>query len=251
MTARKFLVECVGGNWKMNGSKQLVSTIVSGLNAASWSENVEVVIAPPAPYLDLVRSTLRKDVGVAAQNIYSEKKGAYTGELSSEFLKDLSIGWTILGHSDRREIFKESDEFVAKKVAFAIREGLSVIACIGEKLEEREAGLTTQVVFRQLKAIADALTPAEWANVVVAYEPVWAIGTGKVATPAADVHKDIRRWLSENVSGEVAGATRILYGGSVNAKSAPDLQKEQDIDGFLVGGASLTSEFVTVIASRA
>ncbi|KAJ3322985.1 triosephosphate isomerase [Blyttiomyces sp. JEL0837] len=248
--ARKFLV---GGNWKMNGSRQLVDTLIPALNDAKWGENVEVVIAPPAPYLDAVRKAVKAEVGVSAQNIYFEKKGAFTGELSSEFLKDLNIGWTILGHSERREIFKESDEVVAKKVLHAVASGLKVIACVGEKLEEREANLTTAVVFRQLKAIADILKPEDWANIVVAYEPVWAIGTGKVATPAQaqEVHKDIRGWLASNVSPAVADATRILYGGSVNAKNSPDLQLESDIDGFLVGGASLTTEFVSIIASRA
>ncbi|ORY29414.1 Triosephosphate isomerase [Rhizoclosmatium globosum] len=238
MTGRKFLI---GGNWKMNGSKALVDTLVTGLNNATWNtDEIEVVIAPPAPYLDLVRSKAKKEVNVSAQNIYFEKKGAYTGENSSEFLKDLGINWTIIGHSERREIFKESDEVTAKKVAFALAEGLSVIACVGEKLEEREANQTTEV-------------PSEWTNVVVAYEPVWAIGTGKVATPqqAQDVHHEIRTWLAANVSAEVAQATRILYGGSVGAKNSGELQKEVDIDGFLIGGASLTGDFVTIINTRA
>ncbi|KAJ1551351.1 triosephosphate isomerase [Cladochytrium tenue] len=166
-------------------------------------------------------------------------------------LKDIGVSWTILGHSERRDIFGESDEFVGKKVAYAIAQGLSVIACVGEKLEHREAGLTSEVVFRQLKAIAAELKPADWAAVVVAYEPVWAIGTGKVATPAQaqEVHKDIRGWLTENVSAEVAEATRILYGGSVNAKNSTELQKELDIDGFLIGGASLTGDFATIAAA--
>ncbi|TPX70599.1 triose-phosphate isomerase [Spizellomyces sp. 'palustris'] len=248
--ARKFLV---GGNWKMNGSVKLAETIVNALNQGKWSPNVEVVIAPPFPYLQVVRNTLRKDVGVSAQNCYTESKGAYTGEVSTEMLKDLSIGWVILGHSERRMIFGESDEFVGKKVNAAVKAGLSVIACVGEQDAEREAGQTTAVVFRQIKAIADQLTPADWANIVIAYEPVWAIGTGKVATPqqAQEVHKELRGWLAKNVSQEVADATRILYGGSVGAKSAPDLQQEQDIDGFLVGGASLKDqEFLQIISSR-
>ncbi|KAJ3349661.1 triosephosphate isomerase [Entophlyctis luteolus] len=247
---RKFFI---GGNWKMNASKGLVDTIVGNLNAVEWNtDEIEVVIAPPAPYLDLVRSKAKSEVGVSAQNIFYEKKGAFTGENSSEFLKDLGITWTILGHSERREIFKESDEVTAKKVAFAIAEGLSVIACCGEKLEEREANLTTDVVFRQLKAIADVLSPTDWSRVVIAYEPVWAIGTGKVATPqqAQDVHAEIRAWLAANVSAEVANETRILYGGSVSAKNSADLQTQQDIDGFLIGGASLTGDFVTIINTK-
>ncbi|KAI8999297.1 Triosephosphate isomerase [Gaertneriomyces semiglobifer] len=247
---RKFLV---GGNWKMNGSKQLADTIVKALNEGKWSDNVEVVIAPPAPYLSIVRSALDAKVGVSAQNIYTEQKGAFTGEVSTEMLKDLDIKWTIIGHSERRTIFGESSDLIGKKVAAAVKAGLSVIACVGEQESERESGKTNEVVFGQLQAIAKYLQPADWKNVVVAYEPVWAIGTGKVATPqiAQDTHKDIRGWLAKNVSQEVADATRILYGGSVGAKSAPELQKEVDIDGFLVGGASLKDqEFLQIIQAK-
>ncbi|KAJ3178769.1 triosephosphate isomerase [Geranomyces variabilis] len=248
--ARKFLV---GGNWKMNGSSQLVSQLVKALNEGSWSSNVECVIAPPAPYLASVRSGVREAVGVAAQNVWVDPKGAFTGEISTEMLKDLNIGWVIIGHSERRSIYGESDELVGKKVAAAVKAGLKVIACCGESESERDADKTTEVVFRQIKAIADQLSPKDWANIVIAYEPVWAIGTGKVATPqqAQEVHKDIRNWLAKNVSSDVADATRILYGGSVSAKSSPDLQKEKDIDGFLVGGASLKDkEFLEILNSR-
>ncbi|KAJ3095229.1 triosephosphate isomerase, partial [Phlyctochytrium planicorne] len=204
----------VGGNWKLNGGRALVDTLVTGLNGAKWSENVEVVIAPPAPYLDLVRSKLRKDVGVSAQNVYVEKKGAFTGENSVDFLLDLGIEWTLIGHSERREIFGESDELLGKKTAVAIASGVKVIFCIGEKLEHREANITNDVIFRQLKALASAISLDAWKNIVIAYEPVWAIGTGKVATPqqAQEVHADIRKWLSANVSPAVAESTRILYG---------------------------------------
>lgn len=137
-------------------------------------------------------------------------------------------------------------------MTYAVSQGLYVIACIGEKLEHREANQTMDVCTRQLQAIANVLQPSDWTRVVIAYEPVWAIGTGKVATPqqAQEVHKAIRSWLAKHVSPDVAATTRILYGGSVNAKNASDLQKEEDIDGFLVGGASLTGEFLTVVASR-
>ncbi|KAJ3010720.1 triosephosphate isomerase [Thoreauomyces humboldtii] len=247
---RTFLV---GGNWKMNGSKALSDTLVKALNEGKWSSNVECVIAPPAPYLALVRSALRKEVGVSAQNCWVDAKGAFTGETSTEMLKDLSIDWVILGHSERRSIYNESDDLVGKKVLAAVKAGLHVIACCGESDAEREADKTTEVVFRQIKAIADHLKPEDWKNVVIAYEPVWAIGTGKVATPqqAQEAHKHIRTWLAKNVSQDVADQTRILYGGSVGAKSAPDLQKEVDIDGFLVGGASLKDkEFLEILACR-
>lgn len=166
-------------------------------------------------------------------------------------LKDLGIEWVILGHSERREFFKESDEEIGAKVAHALKTGLKVMACVGEKLEEREANKTTEVVFRQLAAIAKQVE--DWTNVVVAYEPVWAIGTGKVATPdqAQEVHKAIRGWLKENVNAQVAEATRIMYGGSVNGGNAATLAKEEDVDGFLVGGASLKPEFVTICNANA
>jgi len=170
---------------------------------------------------------------------------------SAEMLKELNIDWVILGHSERREIFKESDEEIGQKVAHALKTGLKVMACVGEKLEEREANKTTEVVFRQLAAIAAHVQ--DWKNVVIAYEPVWAIGTGKVATPqqAQEVHKAIRGWLKEKVSAQVADETRIMYGGSVNGGNAATLAQEEDVDGFLVGGASLKPEFVTICNAKA
>uniref|UniRef100_UPI00359030CC Triosephosphate isomerase n=1 Tax=synthetic construct TaxID=32630 RepID=UPI00359030CC len=247
--ARKFFV---GGNWKMNGSVESIKSLVETLNNAELDPNVEVVIAPPAVYLPLVREALRKDIQVAAQNCYTKASGAYTGEISAEMLKDLGIPWVILGHSERRHIFGESDELVAEKTKYALDSGLSVILCIGETLEEREAGKTMDVVARQLKAIADKITENDWSKVVIAYEPVWAIGTGKVATPeqAQEVHAEIRKWLAENVSAEVAESTRIIYGGSVNGGNCKELAKQPDIDGFLVGGASLKPEFVDIINAK-
>lgn len=162
-------------------------------------------------------------------------------------LKDVGADWVIIGHSERRTIFGESDELVAEKTAFALAEGLKVIACIGETLQEREAGKTEEVVFRQMKAIAAQVK--DWTNVVVAYEPVWAIGTGKVATPqqAQDVHAALRKWLVDNVSADVSASLRIQYGGSVTAANCKELGSQPDIDGFLVGGASLKPEFVQIV----
>lgn len=240
----------VGGNFKMNGTQTFLKNLIDNLNAGQLDDNVEVVIAPPALYLDQCRKQVRKEIGVAAQNAFNATSGAYTGEISPEQLKDLSIEWVILGHSERREIFKESDDFVASKVAFALKSGLKVIACIGEKLDEREAGKTFEVVTRQLQSIAKVVN--DWTNVVIAYEPVWAIGTGKVATPlqAQEVHEFIRKWLKENTSEATAENTRIIYGGSVNASNAAELAKQADVDGFLVGGASLKPEFVTIVNAR-
>ncbi|KAG0176583.1 triosephosphate isomerase [Apophysomyces sp. BC1034] len=240
----------VGGNWKMNGSVAQVKSLVEQLNNTAIPSGTEVVVSPPAIYVDRVRQALKKEIGVAAQNSYVKPSGAYTGEISPEQLKDLDIDWVILGHSERREYFKESDEFVGEKTAHALKAGVKVIACIGEKLEERETEKTTEVVTRQLKGIADQIQ--DWTNVVVAYEPVWAIGTGKVATPeqAEEVHANLRQWLSANVSKEVADQVRIIYGGSVNGGNAAELAKKENIDGFLVGGASLKPEFSTIVAAR-
>ncbi|RHZ88036.1 hypothetical protein Glove_26g185 [Diversispora epigaea] len=245
---RKFFV---GGNFKMNGDHASLMKIVENLNTSNFAEDVEVVIAPPAIYLDFVRKSVRKEIEVAAQNAYKVSKGAYTGEISPEMLKDLNIGWVILGHSERRTIFNESDELIASKISHALEVGIKVIACIGERLEEREAGVTNDVVTKQLVAISQKVK--DWTNVVIAYEPVWAIGTGKVATPeqAQEVHNYIRNWLIKNVSEETSLNTRIIYGGSVTGGNSSGLAQKLDIDGFLVGGASLKPEFVTIINSRA
>ncbi|KAK9755230.1 hypothetical protein RND81_01G011300 [Saponaria officinalis] len=164
-------------------------------------------------------------------------------------LVNLGINWVILGHSERRALLNETNEFVADKVAYALSQGLKVIACVGETLEQREAGTTMEVVAAQTKAIADLVT--NWDNVVVAYEPVWAIGTGKVASPAQaqEVHLELRKWLKDNVGAEVAESTRIIYGGSVNGGNCKELAAQPDVDGFLVGGASLKPEFIEIVKS--
>ena len=241
--ARKLFV---GGNWKCNGSLAKVQEIVSTLNNSNLNSDAEVVIAPPTAYLRDTIATVRPDVQVAAQDVWSQGNGAFTGETSAEMLKDLKVGWAIVGHSERRGK-GESDAEVATKAAYAQKNGLKVICCLGESLQERESGRFAEVVTRQLKAYADAIT--NWDNAVIAYEPIWAIGTGKVASPAQaeEVHAILRKWLRENVSGAVADKVRIIYGGSVNAKNCNELGQQADIDGFLVGGASLKPEFVNII----
>jgi triosephosphate isomerase len=201
-----------------------------------------VVISPPSLYLLLAREHLRKGLEVASQNVFDKPNGAFTGEISVDQLKDSGITWTILGHSERRVLLAEDDSFVACKTKAALDGGLGVILCCGESLEQREKGVTVQHVTSQLKAVADKVK--DWSKIVVAYEPIWAIGTGKVATTeqAQEVHKAIRDWLRSDVSAEAADKTRILYGGSVSAKNCKDLSKQPDIDGFLVGGASLKPE---------
>ncbi|XP_004289838.1 PREDICTED: triosephosphate isomerase, chloroplastic [Fragaria vesca subsp. vesca] len=238
----------VGGNWKCNGTKDSISKLVSDLNSAKLEPDVDVVVAPPFLYLDQVKSSLTDRIEISGQNSWVGKGGAFTGEISVEQLKDIGCKWVILGHSERRHVIGEDDQFIGKKAAYALNEGLGVIACIGEKLEEREAGKTFDVCYEQLKAFADAVP--SWENIVVAYEPVWAIGTGKVASPqqAQEVHVAVREWLKKNVSAEVASKTRIIYGGSVNGGNSAELAKEEDIDGFLVGGASLKGpEFATIV----
>lgn len=212
------------------------------------SSYTEVVVAPPALYLHYVRDSLSNGIEVAAQNVYDKPNGAYTGEISVEQLKDSNVTWTILGHSERRTILGESDEVVASKTKFAVDGGLSVIWCCGESLEEREAGKTVAVVTKQLDALK-AKIGSDWSKIVVAYEPIWAIGTGKVATTeqAQEVHAAIRAWLKEKVDAKAADETRVLYGGSVSEKNCVELSKQADIDGFLVGGASLKPAFVDII----
>jgi len=241
----------VGGNWKLNGTKESIKILVEGLNSGKRPETsqVELLVAPPFMYLSFVRENLSSDYHVAAQNSWKEKSGAFTGETSPEQLKDCGIKWVILGHSERRNIFSESSELIGQKTRAALESGLSVIFCCGELLSERESGKTEQVVFEQLNAIKDI---KNWESIVIAYEPVWAIGTGKVATPeqAQEVHVAIRKWLGQNISQEVSQNTRIIYGGSVNSKNSETLGRQPDVDGFLVGGASLKApEFLEIIAS--
>ncbi|XP_030523116.1 triosephosphate isomerase, chloroplastic [Rhodamnia argentea] len=240
----------VGGNWKCNGTKDSITKLVSDLNSATLEPDVDVIVAPPFVYIDQVKNSITPRIEIASQNSWTGKGGAFTGEISVEQLKDIGCKWVILGHSERRHVIGEDDQFIGKKAAYALSEGLGVIACIGELLQEREAGKTFDVCFQQLKAYADAVP--SWDNIVIAYEPVWAIGTGKVATPqqAQEVHVACRDWLKKNVSAEVASKTRIIYGGSVNGGNCAELAKQEDIDGFLVGGASLKGpEFATIVNS--
>ena len=239
----------VGGNWKCNGNTASIAKLVKELNAGEITADVEVICAPPMVYLPKVQSTLDRKYQLAAQNCWVGAGGAFTGEVAAEMLVDAGVPWVILGHSERRALCGESDEFVGKKTKYAIDKGLSVMACIGETLDEREAGATLDVCRRQLQAVANEISADDWAKVVIAYEPVWAIGTGKVATPeqAQDVHAGIRAFVAQAVSPEVASAVRIQYGGSVNPGNCEELAKMEDIDGFLVGGASLKGpDFVTI-----
>lgn len=218
------------------------------------SSGVDVLIAPSFVHLHLALQKCGTCM-VAAQNCGVNGNGAYTGEVSADMLHDMGIRWVILGHSERRHVVaKESDEEIANKTKYAQSKGLSVVFCVGETLGEREAGETFAVIDRQIKALSDSVSLGETAtDIVIAYEPVWAIGTGKVATPeqAQEVHHHIRSWLQLHVSDKAADTIRIIYGGSVNASNCQELAKMEDIDGFLVGGASLKPEFATIVQAGA
>lgn len=234
----------------MNGDKASIDGIVKFLNEEGVVPNVDVVVAPPAPYLMYVKEKVKPEIQVAAQNCYKVAKGAFTGEISPAMIKDMGLKWVIIGHSERRHIFGENDDLIADKVVHALESGLGVIFCCGETLAEREAGKTKEVNYRQIQALINK--KVKWDNVVIAYEPVWAIGTGKTATPdqAQEVHAWIRDYLKEKASPAVSGDTRIIYGGSVTAGNAAELAKKPDINGFLVGGASLKPDFIKIIHAR-
>jgi glyceraldehyde 3-phosphate dehydrogenase len=238
----------VGGNWKCNGSVGQATELISMLNQSSLSMGTEVVVCPSQVHLLKVKEGLRTDVAVGAQDCWTKGNGAFTGETSADMLVDMGVQWVLVGHSERREK-GEADTEVALKAKYALDKGLSVIACCGEPLAHREAGTTNDFVFPQIKAYADAFTKEDWKKVVIAYEPIWAIGTGLTASPeqAQETHAAIRQYLGQVAGADVAENTRILYGGSANAKNAPDLSSKPDIDGFLVGGASLKPEFADIV----
>lgn len=246
--ARQFFV---GGNFKANGTTQQITDIIENLNSADLPKDVEVVVFPPSVYLGLaVALNKQSTISVGAQNVFDKSCGAFTGETCASQLIDVGATWTLTGHSERRTILGESDEFVAQKTKFALDNGVKVVLCIGETLEERKTGVTLDVCARQLDAVSKIIS--DWTNIVVAYEPVWAIGTGLAATPedAEETHKGIRDHLAKTIGAEQAEKIRILYGGSANGKNAPTFKDKANVDGFLVGGASLKPEFVDIIKSR-
>jgi len=238
----------VAGNWKMNLDRAQARELSAAVAARRGeAAAVELVLCPPAVYVESVGATLagaKSDVGLGAQNMLDKPSGAFTGEVAPPMLVDLGCGYVILGHSERRTLFGETDAAVNAKTKAALAAGLVPIVCVGETLEEREAGRTSAVVTGQVQGSLAGLSPAELEKVVVAYEPVWAIGTGKVATPeqAQEVHALIRGLLARLSSPDVAGRVRIQYGGSVKPDNAADLARQPDIDGALVGGASLKAD---------
>lgn len=237
------------GNWKCNGTQESVKKLVECLNAHEVNHDVLCVVAPTFLHIPAVKQTLTNPKFVISAENAIAKSGAFTGEVSMPILKDFGINWLILGHSERRTYYGETNEVVAQKVVEAYKQGFNIIACIGETLQQREANQTTRVVLAQISAIAAKLPREAWSKIVLAYEPVWAIGTGKVATPeqAQEVHALIRADMKKRLGADVAANLRILYGGSVGGKNAKDLYAKPDINGFLVGGASLKPEFCQII----
>lgn len=236
----------IAGNWKMNlnrgQSLSLVQSLVESLRGVS---DVDIAVCPPAVYLgELGKALHATNIGLGAQNVNSKTEGAYTGEISCSMLKDVGCRYVILGHSERRAIYGETDSMVNEKLHAVLAAGLTPIVCVGETLEQREAGQTQQVVRSQCIGSLAGLTEDQMLKTVLAYEPVWAIGTGKTASPAQaeEVHKDIRSLLETQFSVGTAQKIIVLYGGSVKADNAQELLSEPNIDGALVGGASLKQD---------
>lgn len=245
----------IAGNWKMNNTREAAKALVKALvPLVADVETVEMAVAPTFTCLQDVAELLRGTrIELSAQNISYAAKGAYTGEISADMLKDVGCTHAIIGHSERRQFFGETDEGVARRVRAALDNDIVPIVCIGESLAERESGKTFDVVLGQLVNGLASVKREEAARVVVAYEPVWAIGTGKTATPdqAQEVHAAIRAKLNELFGAEVGEAMRIQYGGSVKASNAKELLGQKDIDGALVGGASLVAEDFAAIIKAA
>ena len=236
----------IAGNWKMHNSsaetKELIGEIIEKTGDV---KGVDIVVAPPFTSLAAAKSAIgSSSVGLAAQNVHWEDKGAFTGELSCAMLLDAGCGWVIIGHSERRQFFGETNDSVNKRFKAALTAKLKPIVCVGETLDQREAGSTEEVISAQLAGGFSGIDESSLPNTVIAYEPVWAIGTGKTATSeqAQEIHEHIRGWLSDNYGAESAQETRILYGGSVKPGNAAELLSMPDIDGGLVGGASLKAD---------
>lgn len=240
----------VAGNWKMNMTPSQALALVEELKPLVVSDDVDVVYCVPAidivPVVEAVKGT---NVAVGAENMYFEEKGAFTGETSAAMLVDAGVKYVIIGHSERRDYFKEDDVLLNKKVKKAFEAGLTPILCCGESLEQREMGVTMDWIRLQIKSDLVGITAEQVASMVIAYEPIWAIGTGKTATTeqAQEVCKGIRECIAEMYDEATAEAVRIQYGGSVNASTAADLFSQPDIDGGLVGGAALKADFGKIV----
>ena len=241
----------IAGNWKMNNTPAEGEALIAGIKAAANASSAEVVVCTPFVALpSAVAAAEGSKIGVGAQNMYFEDKGAFTGEVSADMLNAVGVKYVVIGHSERREYFAETDATVNKKTIKALEKGITPIVCCGETLDQREDGITFDWIAMQIKLSMKDISAADAEKVIIAYEPIWAIGTGKTATDeqANEVCAAIRVVLSEIYSKETADKIRILYGGSMNAKNAEGLLAMSDIDGGLIGGASLKAEdFSTII----
>ena len=244
----------IAGNWKMNKTNtEAVEMITELKELVKGIDNVGIIIGAPFTALsDAVKAVKGSNIAIAAENVYPKDSGAYTGEVSPVMLKSIGVEYVILGHSERREYFKESDEFINEKVKAVLAAGMLPILCIGEKLEERESGKTAEVTETQIRGGLKDLTAEEAKKVIVAYEPVWAIGTGRTATPemAQETHRQVRDVLVSMFGNEIAEEMIIQYGGSMKPDNAVELLAQKDIDGGLIGGASLkASSFAEIVVA--
>ena len=245
----------IAGNWKLNTTISEAVELTSELkDLVEESTDIEIVVAPPFTALDAVGKVIKdSNIALAAQDVYWEDSGAWTGEVSVPMLKDVGCKYVIVGHSERRQFFNETDDSVNQKVKAVLSHGIHPILCVGEQLEDREAGRTEAVIKEHVTGGVANLSGDELLSCVIAYEPVWAIGTGKTATPeqAQEVHNYIRNLLKEIYSNEIASQVRIQYGGSVKPENAAELMAQPDVDGALVGGASLQAESFAQIVKNA
>ena len=243
----------IAGNWKMNKTPAEATALIEAIKPLVKDATCDVVVG--VPYIDIpaaLEATKGSNIGVAAQNCYWEKSGAFTGEIAADMLREMGVGYVILGHSERRTYFGDTDATVAKRVRGALDAGLTAILCVGEYLEQREQGITSEIVSMQTKIALEGVSKDELARVIIAYEPVWAIGTGKTATAeqANEVCALIRNVIAGLYDQEAANAVTIQYGGSMNAGNAAQLLAMSDVDGGLIGGASLKAEdFATIVAA--
>ena len=243
----------VAANWKMNGSFSILDKMLDVLRKNSGNTSCQVVICPPHVLLSSLKKAVEgSGIEVGAQNVHSELSGAFTGETSAPLLKECGVKWCIVGHSERRKLFDESDQFIRSKTETLLRNGIRPIICVGESLEQRNSGNHEDVVIDQLRKVLAGFTTEDLSRCVLAYEPIWAIGTGKTATPeqANSMHAIIRKEIGSLSNTEVAANIQIIYGGSVNVENAKYLLAQSEIDGALVGGASLKIEdFSHIVAA--
>ncbi|KAA3611324.1 MAG: triose-phosphate isomerase [Calditrichaeota bacterium] len=242
----------IAGNWKLHKSNSEAQQLANQIKIRSTDiKNADIILCPPYTALTVVHDVIKdSEIGLGAQNMYWEKSGAFTGEINAEMIKSTGAGYVIIGHSERRQYFGETDETVNKKIKAALDEGLKPIVCVGESLEERESDITAKIIETQVNGALSGLTAQQMADLIIAYEPVWAIGTGKTATPeqAQEVHAQIRALVDSQFGNDVSSNIRIQYGGSVKEENAEILLGQPDIDGALVGGACLKAEtFLPII----